>query len=213
MKFALTKSVLAALVIEALVIAALIAVVANKPAKAQSPEPVVMLTFPAPVDKPVAPPKKEPPPPKVVQHKAPPKPREEKEIVPEPKIAEAKPAEPAAPVTVPVKPVVQAKPAPAATVSDSFKGAVRAAVQAAVVYPPSARMAHIVGKTKVAFRYQDGRVDNSSVVTSSGFNTLDAAAIRAVEAAAYPAPPAEFAGKPLQFEVWVRFFLSESIDD
>ena len=89
----------------------------------------------------------------------------------------------------------------------------KAAVQAAVVYPASARMAHVVGKTKVAFSYRDGQVSNPSVVVSSGSSMLDAAARRAVEAASYPAPPAGFAGKVLQFEVWVRFFLSGSLED
>ena len=214
MKLALTKSVLAALVIEVLVIAILVAIVANKPAKAQEPEQAVMLTFPEPVAKPETPPEKEKqvPPPKPVQPKvSQPKPKEDKEPDPLPKIVDAKPAAEAAPVSLPAKPVEP--PRLDASVSDSFKGSVRAAVQAAVVYPPSARMTHIVGRAKVAFNYQDGRVSNLSIVTSSGFNTLDAAAQRAVEAASYPAPPAEFVGKPLHFEVWVRFFLNESAED
>ena len=105
------------------------------------------------------------------------------------------------------------KPAQPAAISESFKGEVKAAVQAAMVYPASARMAHVVGKTKVAFSYLDGQVNNLSVVISSGSSMLDAAAKRAVAVASYPAPPAGFAGKSLQFEVWVRFFLNESLED
>ena len=211
MKLAMTKSALAALVIEAMMIAALLLVAAKKPAKAQEPEPAVMLSFPEPV-KPETPPEKKVEPPKPEQHKAmPAKPREQPE--PEPQIVEPAPVAEAAPVTLPAKPIEPPRPAPPATVSDSFKGAVKAAVQAAMVYPASARMAHVGGKTKVAFNYRDGRVSNLSIVISSGSGMLDAAARRAVEAASYPAPPADFAGKPLQFEVWVRFFLNGSTED
>ncbi len=211
MKLALTKSALAALAIEALMIAALLLIATKKPAKAEPPEPAVMLSFPEPV-KPETPPQKKPEPPKPQQHKAmPAKPREQPDPVPQ--IVEPKPAAEASPVTLPSKPVEPPRSAPPATVSESFKGAVKAAVQAAMVYPASARMAHVSGKTKVAFSYQDGHVSNLSVVTSSGSSMLDAAAKRAVEAASYPAPPADFSGKPLQFEVWVRFFLSASAED
>ena len=207
----MTKSALAALVIEALVISMMLLVAAKKPAKAETPEPAVMLSFPEPV-KPETPPEKKVEPPKPQQHKAPAeKPREQPE--PEPKIVEPTPVAEASPVTLPVKRPEPPKPAPPATVPDSFKGAVKAAVQAAMVYPPSARMAHVGGKTKVAFNYQDGRVSNISIVISSGSGMLDAAARRAVEAATYPSPPADFAGKPLQFDVWVRFFLNESVEN
>ena len=211
MKPAMTKSALLALAIEALMIATLLLIAAKKPAKAQEPAPAVMLSFPEPV-KPETPPEKKVEPPKPQQHKAPPaKPREEPD--PEPQIVEPKPVAEASPVTLPAKPVEPPRPAPPATVSDSFKGAVKAAVQAAVVYPASARMAHVAGKTKVAFNYLDGRVSNLSIVISSGSGMLDAAARRAVEAASYPAPPAGFAGKPLQFEVWVRFFLNDAVEN
>ena len=211
MKLAMTKSALLALAIEALMIAALLLIAAKKPAKAETPEPAVMLSFPEPA-KPETPPEKKVEPPKPVQHKAPQaKPKQEPD--PEPQIVEPKPVAEAVPVTLPAKPVEPPRPAPPATVSDSFKGEVKAAVQAAVVYPASARMAHVVGKTKVAFSYRDGQVSHPSVVVSSGSGMLDAAARRAVEAASYPAPPAGFAGKVLQFEVWVRFFLNGSIED
>lgn len=211
MKPAMTKSALLALAIEALMIAALLLIAAKKPAKAEPPEPAVMLSFPEPV-KPETPPEKKVEPPKLQQHKVPQaKPREEPEPVPQ--IEEPEPIAQASPVTLPAKPVEPLRPAPPATVSDSFKGAVKAAVQAAVVYPASARMAHVAGRAKVAFNYLDGQVSNLSIVISSGSSMLDAAAKRAVEAASYPAPPAGFAGKVLQFEVWVRFVLNRSLED
>ncbi|MGB8518224.1 MAG: TonB family protein [Gallionella sp.] len=213
MKFALTKSALAAVAIEALMVLGLIVFSAKQPAKAQPAEPMVMLTFPTPVEQPkTPPPEKEKPvelPKPVPQKTAQPKPSEVKEPDP-PKITEPSPIAEATPVSLPSKPVETPKAAP--TVSDNFKGGIRAAVQAAMVYPASAKMAHVTGKTEVIFNYQDGRVSNISVLVSSGFNTLDAAARRAVEAATYPVPPPEFVGKLLQFEVWVRFF-SKGLDD
>ncbi len=211
MRLRLTNSAIAALAIEVLVISGILLVAAKKQVKAETQEPAVMLSFPEPV-KPETPPEKKIEPPKPVQHRvAHAEPREKTEPIP--KIEEPEPIAQEAPVTLPVKPVAPPKPAQPATVSDSFKGAVKAAVQAAVVYPASARMAHVAGKTKVAFNYLDGRVSNLSIVTSSGSSMLDAAAKRAVVAASYPAPPAGFAGKVLQFEVWVRFVLNGTLED
>ena len=56
----------------------------------------------------------------------------------------------------------------------------RAAIQAALHYPESARMAGMSGRTRVAFRYRDGVVSNVSVVVSSGMGLLDRAAVAAV---------------------------------
>ena len=214
MKLALTKSALAAVAIEVLMVVALVVASAKQPAKAQPTEPAVMLTFPTPVAEPEAPPPEKKPielPKPVPQKTSQPKPSEVKEPDPSPQIAEPEPTAEATPVTLPSKPVEMPKSSP--TVSDSFKGAVRAAVQSAVVYPAAARLAHVTGKTEVSFGYEDGRISNISVLVSSGSNMLDAAARRAVEAAAYPAPPAEFVGKPLQFEVWVRFFSNQPAEE
>ncbi len=212
MKFALTKSALAALVIEALVISGMLLVAGKKPAQAETPEPAVMLSFSEPV-KPEAPPEKKVEPVKPQQQQRAPAAKPSDRPEPEPQIAEPTQVPEAAPVTLPAKPVEPPRPETPAKVTDSFKGEVKAAVQAAMEYPASARMAHVTGKTKVAFEYRDGRVNNPHVVVSSGSGMLDAAARRAVEAAAYPPSPADFAGKPLQFEVWVRFFLGENLED
>lgn len=221
MKFALTKSALVALVLESIFIVALVAVAEKKPAEAETPGPVVMMTLqPQPDTPPVEQPKKEKqPPPKVEPKKLPepiqPPPKEVSD--PLPKIEETKPvAEAALPVDMPTKPVEQPKPentSQTATVSDIFKGGVRSAVQAAVAYPMAARLAHIAGKTKVAFNFLDGRVSGLSVVTSSGFAMLDAAALKAVQNASYPAAPAEFSGKTVPFEIWVRFFSNGSAEE
>ena len=93
---------------------------------------------------------------------------------------------------------------------DRFAAEVRAAIQAAIVYPPAARMMKQQGRTKVAFRLVQGHAEDPSVVQSSGIPAIDTAAIAAVRDAAYPAAPAELAGKPLAFAVFVEFNLSKS---
>jgi TonB family protein len=64
------------------------------------------------------------------------------------------------------------------------------------------------GRTKVAFRLTRGHAEEPRVVQSSGIPAIDTAAVAAVRDAVYPAPPAELAGKPLEFAVFVEFSLS-----
>jgi TonB family protein len=91
---------------------------------------------------------------------------------------------------------------------DRFDAEVRAAIQAAIVYPPAARMMKQQGRTKVAFQLIRGRAEDPRVVQSSGILAIDTAAVAAVRDAAYPTPPAELAGKTLEFAVFVEFSLS-----
>jgi len=101
-------------------------------------------------------------------------------------------------------------PAPAASAEavDRFQAAVRAAIQAAIVYPPAARMMNQQGRAKVAFTLESGHAENPRIAQSSGIPAIDTAAIAAVRDAAYPAPPRELAGKPLAFAVFVEFNLA-----
>jgi protein TonB len=216
-KFSLSKAALAALAVEALIIGALFVIVAKEPAKPQ-PRPVVMLSFPTPeAPKPKAPPVKEKPVPrpKPVHHETPRhKPTQPKQVAhtPQPRIAATTPVAQAAvplPPATPAPPVPQ-RPAPAPTVSDTFRDAVRAAVQAVVHTPYAAKMAHITGRAQVSFSYRDSTVSSPKITVSSGFNMLDKAAIEAVNAAGYPPPPPALAGKSLQFMVWVRFYQSDT---
>ena len=85
----------------------------------------------------------------------------------------------------------------------------RAAIQAALHYPESARMAGMSGRIRVAFRYRDGVVSNVSVVVSSGMGLLDRAAVAAVRDAAYPKPEPAFLGKTLSEQLWVTFNLDD----
>jgi len=155
---------------------------------------------PAPA-KPVPPP---PPPPKVVE---PPK------VVP--KIVHVIPRP--APMVVPpmvLPPEVTAPPPPPpapavnAEAVDRFQAEVRAAIQAAIVYPPTARMMKQQGRAKVAFTLTHGHAEGAQLLQSSGVATIDTAALAAVRDANYPAPPPEMAGKPLSFAVFVVFSLA-----
>ncbi|USU19184.1 TonB family protein [Paraburkholderia fungorum] len=137
---------------------------------------------------------------------------------PPPKPAVAPPLQPVqapAPVTPSVAPTEPAPapppvPAPSAaptTASPSFEGALRAAIQAALRYPESARMAGMSGRTRVAFQYRDGVVSDVRVIVPSGLGLLDRAAVAAVRDAAYPKPDPDFVGKTLSEQLWVTFDL------
>ncbi len=81
----------------------------------------------------------------------------------------------------------------------------RQAIRAALVYPPSARMAGQRGQVRVAFSYIDGHVTDVRVAAGSGLPLLDRAALATVEAARYPAPPPELAARPLHLVIAVEF--------
>lgn len=115
----------------------------------------------------------------------------------------AAPTEPARPVPTPPAPAAPSAPSP------NFEGKLRAAIEAALHYPESARMSGIAGRTRVAFEYRDGVVSAARVVVSSGVALLDRAALEAVRDANYPKPEAAFAGKTLTEQLWVNFNLDE----
>lgn len=176
------------------------------PPQPQPPPPPQPQPAPAP-----PPPAPAPPPPKpVLPPPPPPKP------APKPRKRVLHPVKPVtnAPAdhTAHVVPPVQSPPsAPAAAPAASpdvialFEGQVRLAVQRAVVYPMGARMAREAGKAQVAFTLQNGAAAGVSVVHSSGFPMLDNAALAAVRAAHYPAPPAALQGRTMHLVVWVLF--------
>ncbi len=99
-------------------------------------------------------------------------------------------------------------PAPSAAAINSFQSALRAAIQAAIIYPPAAKMMKQQGRTKVAFTLWKGAADSPRVIESSGIASIDQAAIAAVLDAHYPEPPPELAGRPLTFAVYVDFNLT-----
>jgi protein TonB len=157
---------------------------------------------PAPA-KPVPPP---PPPPKVVE---PPK------VVPKVFHVLPRPAPMVVPpmvlppeITSPPPPPPPPAPAVNTELVDRFQAEVRAAIQAAIIYPPTAKMLKQQGRAKVAFTLTHGHAEGAQVIQSSGVATIDTAALAAVRDANYPAPPPEVAGKPLSFAVFVVFSLA-----
>jgi protein TonB len=157
---------------------------------------------PAP-PKPVPPP---PPPPKVIE---PPK------VVPKIFHVIPRPAPMVVPpmvlppeITAPPPPPPPPAPAVNAEVVDRFHAEVFAAIQAAIVYPPTAKMMKQQGRAKVAFTLTHGHAEGAQLIQSSGVAAIDTAALAAVRDATYPAPPPEMAGKPLSFAVFVLFSLA-----
>jgi protein TonB len=119
---------------------------------------------------------------------------------------------PAPRMAVQIPPASPPPPAPSPPASaeavDRFDAEVRAAIQAAIVYPATARMMKQQGRTKVAFRLSQGHAEDPRILQSSGTPAIDTAAVAAVRNAAYPTPPSELAGKALEFAVFVEFSLS-----
>ena len=153
------------------------------------------------------PPTPKPPPPKPEVHHT----VAHQEPVPVPTPTPAPPPVVPAPVTpAPSQEVAAVAPMPPqhlspADISLTFADKVRSAVQGAVVFPMAARAAHLSGQTKVTFDYKDGVVSSASVLTTSGNRILDKAALAAVHVAHFPAATAEYAGRVLTFEIWVKF--------
>lgn len=196
--------------------------------QAPPPEPpVTMLSLaPAPAAQPAAPQPVAPTPPRPQPPVRPATPVHHVEHVVTPRPARRAPAPPpptptpapvmpsvapteAPPAPRPPPPAPAAVPAAPAAPSASFESALRAAIQAALQYPESARMAGIAGRTRVAFQYRDGVVSDVKVVVSSGVGLLDRAALAAVRDAACPKPDPAFAGKTLSEQLWVTFNLNE----
>lgn len=77
-------------------------------------------------------------------------------------------------------------------------------IQRQVVYPSQARMMGISGKAVYSFIIrQDGHIDSLSLVSSAGFDSLDAAGLKAIrKASPFPAPPA-----PARIKVPIVFSL------
>ncbi len=163
-----------------------------EPPKPKLPQPKVVPPIPVP------PPPPEPPPSRPVV-----KPVPDLQPVAEPTPFSEPAPPPALPAPPPPPPVVPAdvKPDPMLV----YAGRVKAAVQAAVVYPAAAQRLRMSGRTRVEFVMRDAQASNPTVIQSSGIGLLDQAALAAVAAAAYPTPPDELVGVTRQYQVWVEF--------
>ncbi len=159
----------------------------DEPKPALPPPPVpkrVEKAVPQPVQPPVMPKAPESPPPVPVP-----------EATPSP-FAE-KPTPPLPPPTPPSH--SQADP------METYRALVKAAVQAALVYPEAAGDMRFTGRSRVRFHLQQGLQSGALILVSCGVNMLDRAALQAVRSARYPAPPEGLGDQDRSFEVWVEF--------
>jgi TonB family protein len=84
------------------------------------------------------------------------------------------------------------------------------AVRRQAAMPPAAIRQRREGRAQLRFSYLDGAVAEIAVAQSSQSRLLDDAALQAVRAAHYPAPPASLRGRRLALQVWINFRLASS---
>lgn len=159
--------------------------------------------------------------PALEHHAEPPKPMPKlQKLPPVPHIRQAVPTPPQPQVPSAPSDVTQAvtpPPPPAAPSSDTaaheaeFEARLRTAIQNAMVYPPTARMARIAGKTKVSLHFRDGVISHAQVVQGSGSGVLDQAALAAVANAVSPVVPDSLRGRDLDYQIWVSFELKHAL--
>jgi protein TonB len=130
----------------------------------------------------------------------------------QPSAARKRPNQPtqanAAPGPAQVRPhPAEASPAPPEQMLSGLEARIRQAVQEAAIYPASARIMHLQGRTQVRFDYTDGTAATLDVATSSTSPILDRAALAAVRNAALPRAPAPIGARTLPVLVWVNFHL------
>ena len=89
-----------------------------------------------------------------------------------------------------------------------FSAKLKAAIQAALVYPSAAKTMGIQGQAKVGFLFRDGFTSQVHIVQSSGNGMIDRAALLAVSNAAFPILPDSLRGKEKQYQVTVNFDLA-----
>ncbi|MEW9581691.1 TonB family protein [Paraburkholderia sp. DGU8] len=180
-------------------------------AQAPKPAPIVGREASKPVPKPAVQPRRAPAVHQARIAHAPPQPQPQP-IMPPPAPIPAPNTAPTPTPAAAAAPAPAPRPAPAPVLAPappdaSFEAALRAAIEAALRYPESARMEAISGRTLVGFVYHDGAMSEIHVVTSSGIGLLDHAALAAVRDAVCPPPPHGLEGKSLPEQLWVDFTL------
>ncbi len=88
----------------------------------------------------------------------------------------------------------------------AYNAKLSAAVQAAFEVPATASALNFKGRTRLEFTLRDGVVSQIRVIQSSGLGAVDRAAVKAVQAAAYPPPPSALQGKEGSYQIWVACF-------
>lgn len=214
----LFRRVLIAAAIEVVLVLGTGGLIASAMAKIESViEPPMEVVIEDLQDKPVEPPKtrNEPKP------KPEPRPVAKSQPLPEPvaRAAVAPPPEPVRPPSPAIEsPVVEVTPPVvtpppqrsnlAAEREAEFAARVKAAIQAAVVYPSAARAMGFVGRVRVEFHLRDGAASQARILQASGVGMIDRAALSAVTTATFPDAPDTLRGKDQVYQVTVQFDLS-----
>jgi protein TonB len=148
----------------------------------------------------------------------PPPPRPEKQIVRQPRehpLPQPEPVQLTAPAP-PAPSIVAEAPMPETphvVVRDSgvkeaeFALRLKAAIQAAVVYPAAARNMGFSGRARVEFQFRDGAIDHLKIIQSSGSGLIDQAALASVGNAVLPPIPDSLKGREMTYQVTVEFQL------
>jgi protein TonB len=139
------------------------------------------------------PPPPPPPPPRNIPVPQPPQPQPLSEVPP---IPTPIPTPNAVPVTPPQPPPIPVtSKAPPENILMQFAASMKAAIDAAKVYPKEAVISGETGTVTVSFDYINGVVSNIHIDKSSGSRSIDKSAMQAVQKAALPPKPAEIAGQ------------------
>ena len=118
---------------------------------------------------------------------------------------------PIAAPTAPANSVATASPAvpvvqPTANVVDpalAYNAKLTAAAQAAFEVPGAVTALGFKGRARVEFNLRDAVASAVHIVQTSGLGAMDRAALKAVQNAVFPQPPASLQGKDLRYQIWV----------
>jgi protein TonB len=105
-------------------------------------------------------------------------------------------------------PAVQAPTPPPATASvvdpaQAYNAKLTAAAQAAFEVPGAVTALAFKGRARVEFNLRDAVASSIHIVQTSGLGAMDRAALKAVQNAVFPTPPASLQGKELRYQIWV----------
>lgn len=138
------------------------------------------------------PPPPPPPPPRNIPTPQPPQPQPLSEVPPIPTPIPTPNSVPVQPPQPP--PIPTSRPPAPETILAEFTASMKAAIDAAKVYPKEAILAGETGTVTVSFDYVGGVVSNIKVDRGSGSRPIDRSAMTAVMKALMPPKPAELAG-------------------
>lgn len=121
--------------------------------------------------------------------------------------AVASPSNPSSPPVLANQPVSAATPPlPIVDPAPAYNAKLAAAVQAAFELPAAASALNFKGRTRIEFALHDGLASAIRVIVTSGLGAVDRAAVKAVQAAVFPSPPAALQGKEGGYQIWVACF-------